>query len=155
MSGATDAARAAADLVLTEPGLSVITRAIEESRQIFERMTGYAIFRISETIRILLFMTASILVFNFYPVTAIMVVLLALLNDLPIMMIAYDNAPTSLKPVRWDMERVLMVAITGTTGAVNHFSKAFGGGAHDNLSHTQQRIRLGKTVAQLENDRAL
>ena len=93
VSGATDAARAAADLVLTAPGLSVITTAIEEARRIFERMTSYAIYRIAETMRLLLFMTASILIFNFYPVTAIMVVLLALLNDLPIMMIAYDNAP--------------------------------------------------------------
>ena len=94
VSGATDAARAAADLVLTAPGLSVITTAIEEARRIFERMTSYAIYRIAETMRLLLFMTASILIFNFYPVTAIMVVLLALLNDLPIMMIAYDNAPS-------------------------------------------------------------
>lgn len=107
VSGATDAARAAADLVLTSPGLSVITRAIEEARRIFERMTGYAIYRIAETTRILLFMTASILVFNFYPVTAVMVVLLALMNDLPIMMIAYDNAPFALQPVSWDMTRVL------------------------------------------------
>ena len=67
VSGATDAARAAADLVLTAPGLAVIATAIEEARRIFERMTGYAIYRIAETIRILLFMTAIILVFNFYP----------------------------------------------------------------------------------------
>ena len=33
-----------------------------------------------------------------------MVVLLALLNDIPIMMIAYDNAPVALRPVRWDMD---------------------------------------------------
>ncbi|HVZ51015.1 MAG TPA: plasma-membrane proton-efflux P-type ATPase [Pseudolabrys sp.] len=122
VSGATDAARAAADLVLTMPGLSVITAAIEEARRIFERMTSYAIYRIAETIRILLFMTASILVFNFYPVTAIMVVLLALLNDLPIMMIAYDNAPFALRPVRWDMRRVLTVASAlGMFGVVSTF----------------------------------
>lgn len=110
VSGATDAARAAADLVLTAPGLSVITRAIEEARRIFERMTSYAIYRIAETIRVLLFMSACILVFNFYPVTAIMVVLLALFNDIPIMMIAYDNAPVASGPVRWDMTRVLFIA---------------------------------------------
>ncbi|HTR87091.1 MAG TPA: plasma-membrane proton-efflux P-type ATPase [Reyranella sp.] len=122
VSGATDAARAAADLVLTEPGLSVITRAIEEARQIFERMTGYAIYRIAETTRVLLFMTASILVFNFYPVTAIMVVMLALLNDLPIMMIAYDNAPFAMRPVRWDMTRVLVVAsVMGIFGVLSSF----------------------------------
>lgn len=122
VSGATDAARAAADLVLTAPGLSVIAKAIEEARRIFERMTGYAIYRIAETIRLLLFMTASILVFNFYPVTAIMVVLLALLNDLPIMMIAYDNAPLAMKPVRWDMTRVLTTATAlGVFGVLSSF----------------------------------
>ena len=122
VSGATDAARAAADLVLTAPGLSVITRAIEESRRIFERMTSYAIYRIAETMRLLLFMTASILIFNFYPVTAIMVVLLALLNDLPIMMIAYDSAPVAEGPVRWDMGRVLTIATAlGVYGVIESF----------------------------------
>jgi H+-transporting ATPase len=122
VSGATDAARAAADLVLTAPGLAVIATAIEEARRIFERMNSYAIYRIAETIRLLLFMTASILIFNFYPVTAIMVVLLALLNDLPIMMIAYDNAPIAPAPVRWDMARVLTIATTlGSYGVIESF----------------------------------
>jgi H+-transporting ATPase len=122
VSGATDAARAAADLVLTAQGLSVITSAIEEARRIFERMTSYAIYRIAETMRLLLFMTASILIFNFYPVTAIMVVLLALLNDLPIMMIAYDNAPVAAAPVRWDMARVLTIATAlGVYGVLESF----------------------------------
>ncbi|HUC61148.1 MAG TPA: plasma-membrane proton-efflux P-type ATPase [Alphaproteobacteria bacterium] len=122
VSGATDAARAAADLVLTAPGLSVITTAIEEARRIFERMNSYTIYRIAETMRLLLFMTVSILVFNFYPVTAVMVVLLALLNDLPIMMIAYDNAPIAPAPVRWDMMRVLTVASAlGLYGVIESF----------------------------------
>jgi H+-transporting ATPase len=122
VSGATDAARAAADLVLTAPGLSVITRAVEEARRIFERMNSYAIYRISETIRVLLFMTLSILVFNFYPVTAVMIILIALLNDFPIMMIAYDNAPTPQRPVRWDMHRVMTIAaLLGGLGVVSSF----------------------------------
>jgi len=122
VSGATDAARAAADLVLTAPGISVITHAIAEARRIFERMSSYATYRIAETIRVLLFMTLSILAFNFYPVTAIMIVLLAILNDLPIMMIAFDNAPTSEKPVRWNMARVLTVATSlGVMGLIETF----------------------------------
>jgi H+-transporting ATPase len=122
VSGATDAARAAADLVLTAPGLSVITAAIEEARRIFERMNSYAIYRIAETMRLLLFMTVSILIFNFYPVTAIMVVLLALLNDLPIMMIAYDNAPIAPRQVRWDTMRVLTIAsVLGGYGVIESF----------------------------------
>jgi H+-transporting ATPase len=123
VSGATDAARAAADLVLTAPGLSVIARAMEEARRIFERMTSYAIYRIAETIRVLLFMTASILIFNFYPVTAIMIVLLAILNDVPIMAIAYDNVRVAPHPVRWDMRRVLIISTAlGVLGVIASFS---------------------------------
>ncbi len=123
VSGATDAARAAAALVLTAPGLSVIARAVEEARRIFERMTGYAIFRISETVRVLLFMTVSILIFNFYPVTAVMIVLLAVLNDIPIMTIAYDNVPVAPRPVRWDMRRVLgMSIVLGLLGVISTFA---------------------------------
>jgi len=122
VSGATDAARAAADLVLTAPGLSVITAAIAEARRIFERMTSYATFRIAETIRVLVFMTLSILVFDFYPVTAIMIVLIAILNDFPIMMIAFDNAAVAREPVRWRMNRVLSVATAlGFLGVVETF----------------------------------
>ncbi len=122
VSGATDAARAAADLVLTEPGLSVIISAVQESRRIFERMTGYATFRIAETVRVLLFMTLSILVFDFYPVTAVMIVLLAILNDVPILMIAYDNVPVRPTPVRWDLGRVLTTSsVLGVLGVVASF----------------------------------
>jgi H+-transporting ATPase len=87
-------------LVLTAPGIAVVNRAVEEARIIFARMNSYAIFRIAETIRILLFMALSILIFDFCPVTAVMIVLLAVLNDFPIMMIAYDNAEVTSRPMR-------------------------------------------------------
>lgn len=122
VSGATDAARAAADLVLTSPGLSVIVHAIEQARLIFGRMQSYAIFRIAETVRVLLFMTLSILIFNFYPVTAVMIVLLALMNDFPIMMIAYDNTERLKRPVRWQMGHVLTVSgVLGLLGVICSF----------------------------------
>jgi len=122
VTGATDAARAAADVVLTGTGLAVIASAVEEARRIFERMTSYATFRIAETIRVLAFMTLSILIFDFYPVTAIMIVLLAVLNDFPIMMIAYDNAKVARTPVRWDMTRVLTIATClGVSGLAASF----------------------------------
>jgi len=123
VSGATDAARSAADLVLTAPGLSVIIEAVKESRMIFERMNSYAIYRIAETIRVLLFMTLAIVMFNFYPVTAVMIILLALLNDGPIMMIAYDNAKLMKRPVVWDMHKVLTISITlGILGVFSSFT---------------------------------
>lgn len=122
VAGATDAARSAADIVLTKPGLSVIIDALKESRRIFQRMHSYAVYRIAETIRVLFFITLSILVFRFYPVTAVMIVLLALLNDAPIMAIAYDNVRYSPEPERWDMRIVLGVAtFLGLLGVVSSF----------------------------------
>jgi H+-transporting ATPase len=122
VSGATDAARAAADVILLQPGLSVIVNALEESRMIFGRMKSYSIFRISETIRVILFMTLAIIIFNFYPVTAIMIIILALLNDLPIMTIAYDRARIEQHPVRWNFKEVLTVAtVLGISGVTSSF----------------------------------
>jgi H+-transporting ATPase len=122
VAGATDAAKSAADIVLTRPGLSVIIDAIKESRKIFQRMNSYAIYRITETIRVLFFITLSILVFNFYPVTAVMIVLLALFNDAPIMAIAYDNVRYSKEPEKWNMRLVLsMATFLGLIGVVASF----------------------------------
>jgi H+-transporting ATPase len=122
VSGATDAARTAASIVLLTPGLSVIIDAIKESRKIFQRMNSYAIYRIAETIRVLLFMTLSILIFNFYPVTAVMIVLLALLNDGAILSISYDHVRYSNQPEAWNMPVVLGVAsVLGVTGVLASF----------------------------------
>jgi H+-transporting ATPase len=122
VSGATDAARAAADLILTAPGLSVIVRAVEEARKIFERMNSYAIYRIVETIRIMFFVVLAMVFFNFYPITAIMIILLAFFNDVPIMAIAYDNTRLDPNPVKWNMRRVLTIStVLGLTGVAGSF----------------------------------
>jgi H+-transporting ATPase len=122
VEGATDAAKSAAGIVLTQPGLSVIIDAIKESRKIFQRMNNYAIYRIGETIRILLFLTLSIIVFNFYPITPLMIVLLAILNDMPIVTIAYDNVRHSPLPERWNMRSVLGIATAlGIIGVASTF----------------------------------
>ncbi len=122
VSGATDAARAAAAIVLMTPGLSVIVDAIKESRKIFQRMNSYAIYRIAETLRVLLFMTLSILIFNFYPLTAVMIVMLALLNDGAILSIAYDNVHYKDQPEAWNMRLVLGIAtVLGVVGPMAAF----------------------------------
>lgn len=122
VSGATDAARAAADIVLLNPGLSVIIDAVKESRKMFQRMNSYATYRVAETIRVLLFMTLAILVFNFYPVTAVMLVLLAILNDGAILSIAYDHVHYSNHPEKWNMPEVLGIAtVLGIAGVVATF----------------------------------
>ena len=122
VSGATDAARAAADMVLTAPGLSVIINAIEEARRIFERMNAYAIYRICETVRIMLFVVLAMIFFDFYPITAVMIILLAFFNDVPIMTIAYDRTGLAQQPVRWNMREVITVATAmGVVGVVGSF----------------------------------
>jgi H+-transporting ATPase len=122
VSGATDAARAAASIVLLASGLSVIIDAIKESRRIFQRMNSYAIYRIAETLRVLFFMTLAILVFNFYPVTAVMIVIIALLNDGAILSIAYDNVLYRNKPEAWNMRLVLAIStVLGVIGVVAAF----------------------------------
>ena len=110
VSGATDAARAAAALVLMKSGLSVIVDAIEESRKTFNRMNAYTIYRIAETVGLLFFITLSIIVFNRFPVTAIQIIILTILNDGGILGIAFDNTTPSRKPERWNMPRVITVS---------------------------------------------
>ena len=122
VSNATDAARAAADIILTAPGLSVINDAIKQARITFERMKSYSIFRIAETIRIILFMTLAIVVFNFYPITALMIIVLALLNDIPILAIASDNTRVDDNPVRWNMPEILTISsVLGIAGVISSF----------------------------------
>ena len=136
VSGATDAARAAASIVLMTPGLSVIIDAIKESRKIFQRMNSYAIYRIAETLRVLLFMTLAILVFNFFPVTAVMIVMLALLNDGAILSIAYDNVHYKDQPEAWDMRLVLGIAtVLGIVGPVAAFGLLLLGDQVFGLNH--------------------
>ena len=123
VSNATDAAKSAAEITFTKPGLSVIIDGTIESRKIFHRMLNYSIYRISETIRVIIFITLSIVLIGFYPVTALMIVLLALLNDAPIMTIAVDNVGYSKRPERWNMSVMLMIStILGVIGVAASFS---------------------------------
>ena len=110
VSGATDAARAAAALVLTAPGLSTIIDAIEEARKIFERIVNYILFRVSMTLDIMFVVVLATVFFGFSPLTPVMIILLALLDDIPIMTIAYDNTLLPKEPVRWHMRRLLFVS---------------------------------------------
>ncbi len=150
VSEATDAARAAASIVLMTPGLSVIIDAIKESRRIFQRMNSYAIYRIAETLRVLLFMTTAILVFNFYPVTAVMIVMLALLNDGAILSIAYDNVHYKNQPEAWNMRMVLGVStVLGIIGVVSAFGLFYLGERvfHLDRAHIQTLMYLKLSVA--------
>lgn len=122
VSGATDAARAAADIVLLTHGLSVIVDAIQLSRQIFLRMYSYCIYRVVETIRILIFTTLAIFVYGTYPVTVVMLVILALINDGSMVTIAYDNTSTPKEPQKRNLPLILSLATAiGLVGVVETF----------------------------------
>ncbi len=143
VSGATDAARAAAAIVLLTPGLAVIIDAIKESRKIFQRMNSYAIYRIAETLRVLFFVTLAILAFNFFPVTAIMIVMLALLNDGAILSIAYDNVRYRNQPEAWNMRLVLGIStVLGVVGPIAAFGLFYLGERVFDLGHPRLQTMM-------------
>ena len=98
VSGATEAARAAAAVILTAPGLSVIIEGIAEARRIFERMMSYTLYRIAMTLDIMVFIVLATIVYGFFPLTPVMIIMLALLDDIPIMTIAFDQADVPQRP---------------------------------------------------------
>src|SRR5437667_2332173 len=135
VSGATEAARAAAALILTAPGLSVIIEGIAEARRIFERMMSYVLYRIAMTIAIMVFVVLASIYYHFFPLTAIMLIALALLDDVPIMTIAFDNATVPPQPVRWELDRVLVISsVLGLPGVIQSFALLYLG---DTLHHLE------------------
>ncbi|GMN56394.1 hypothetical protein TIFTF001_025510 [Ficus carica] len=110
VADATDAARSASDIVLTEPGLSVIISAVLTSRAIFQRMKNYTIYAVSITIRIVLgFMLLSVFWrFDFPP---FMVLVIAILNDGTIMTISKDRVKPSPVPDSWKLSEIFATGI--------------------------------------------
>ena len=150
VSGATDAARSAAALILTAPGLSVINSAIDEARRIFGRITSYTIYRVALTLDIMFVVVLSSIFLNFAPLTAIMIVAMSLLDDVPIMTIAYDNTPVSKKPIRWRMPHLLGVAaVLGLFSIAESFGLLLIGIRVLSLGHLQDYFGL-TTEAQLQ-----
>ncbi|PAV15299.1 plasma-membrane proton-e [Pyrrhoderma noxium] len=110
VEGATDAARGAADIVLTEPGLSTIVHAIRGSRQIFQRMRNYAIYACAVTIRIVVCFAILAFAYNFdFP--PFMVLIIALLNDGTIMTLSVDRVLPSSTPDSWDLAEIFAYAV--------------------------------------------
>lgn len=110
VADATDAARSASDIVLTEPGLSVIVSAVLTSRAIFQRMKNYTIYAVSITIRIVMgFMLISLIwKFDFAP---FMVLIIAILNDGTIMTISKDRVKPSPVPDSWKLKEIFATGV--------------------------------------------
>jgi H+-transporting ATPase len=108
--------------------LSVINSAIDEARRIFGRITSYTIYRVSLTMDIMFLVVLSSIFLGFQPLTAAMIVVMSLLDDVPIMTIAYDNTRVSEQPIRWEMPKLLGVsAVLGFFSIVQSFGLLLAG----------------------------
>lgn len=105
VEGASDAARSAADIVFLAPGLSAIIDALKTSRQIFHRMYAYVMYRIALSLHLEIFLGLWIAIFN-RSLNIILVVFLAIFADVATLAIAYDNAPFSKFPVKWNLPKL-------------------------------------------------
>jgi len=154
VEGATDAARGAADIVLTEPGLSTIVHAIRGSRIIFQRMRNYSIYACAVTIRIVV--CFAILAFAFqFDFPPFMVLIIALLNDGTIMTLSVDRVLPSMTPDAWDLAEIFSYAtayglyLTASTVALvaiilktsffyDHFGVTFNGSVYPSSANDPQ-----------------
>lgn len=110
VEGATDAARGAADLILTEPGLRPIYGAVLESRRIFARIKAYVVYRMAASAMLVL--SLSLLAFTHgCAVDSLLVIILALINDISMIPVAYDNAKATSKPQLPHTMKLVLVSL--------------------------------------------
>ena len=105
VEGSSDAARSAADIVFLAPGLSAIIDALKTSRQIFHRMYAYVVYRIALSLHLEIFLGLWIAILN-ESLNLQYVVFIAIFADIATLMIAYDNAPFSKVPVKWNLPKL-------------------------------------------------
>src|SRR5690606_38293155 len=98
VKNAVSALKATADIVLLSQGIRVIKDAIIESRKIFERLYVYSLYRISESLRLIVTITILGIFYKVYPLTALQIILLALLNDIPIISLASNRVNIPSRP---------------------------------------------------------
>lgn len=110
VEGASDAARSAADIVFLAPGLSAIIDALKTSRQIFHRMYAYVVYRIALSLHLEIFLGLWIVILN-TSLNLELVVFIAIFADIATLAIAYDNAPFSKTPVKWNLPKLWGMSI--------------------------------------------
>ncbi len=120
VKNSVDALRASADIVLLTNGISVIRDAIIEARKVFLRVYHYSIYRISESARLIITIAIIGIVVGDYPLTPVQIILLAVLNDLPIVSLAFDRVQEVSVPSTIDVKRRFMLgSVYGLTGVLN------------------------------------
>lgn len=122
VKNAVDTLKSAADLTLFSQGISVIRDAVIESRKIFARLYAYSVYRISESFRIIITIALLGLVYGTYPLAPIQLILLALLNDIPIISLAFNRVRIATKPSAINAKERLKYSLSfGMVGVLNSF----------------------------------
>lgn len=111
VSSATDVAKAAAGMVLTEPGLAGIVFAVREGRIGFRRLLTYTFNMMTKKIEIVLFLAVGFVLTGHAVMTPVMMVLMLVTNDFLAMSLTTDRATPSPSPTRWRMRSVTGAAI--------------------------------------------
>ena len=120
VSNAVDALKAAADLVLLSPGISVVKNALLESRKIFARIYAYSVYRISESLRLIITVAVLGIWYHEYPLTPLQLILIALLNDIPIISLAFDRVKLISHPSMINVKkRFITSSVFGLVGVCN------------------------------------
>ncbi|HEV2176947.1 MAG TPA: plasma-membrane proton-efflux P-type ATPase [Terriglobia bacterium] len=112
VSNATDVAKAAASLVLTNPGLGDILAAVKTSRRIYQRMLTYTLNKVIKTVEIALFLSLGVMLTRSFVITPLLVVLLLFTNDFVTMSIATDRVSYSRQPDRWHIRTLIFAGAT-------------------------------------------
>jgi len=122
VKNAVDALKSAADINLMKSGISVIKDAIIESRKIFARLYAYSVYRISESFRVIVTIVMLGIVYGVYPLSAMQLIILALLNDIPIISLAFNRVKVAAEPSKIDVKSRLFISLLfGMVGTVNSF----------------------------------
>jgi H+-transporting ATPase len=110
VSTATDVAKSAASIVLTESGLTGVVDAVKTGRRIYQRMLTYTLNKIIKTLEIGIFLSLGVMLTGTFVVTPLLIVLLLFTNDFVTMSIATDRVSYSTKPDRWNIGTLMLTA---------------------------------------------
>jgi H+-transporting ATPase len=120
VSNSVDALKSTADIVLISSGIAIFKDAIIEAREIFVRLYNYSVYRISESFRIIITIAVIGLIFKAYPLTPIQLIVLAFLNDIPIISLAFDRVKVKAKPSHINAKkRFILSTLFGSVGVAN------------------------------------
>lgn len=123
VSNAVDALKSSADIVMLKSGISYVKNALLEARKIFERLYSYSVYRISESFRLIITITVLGVTIHTYPISPIQLILLAFLNDIPIISLAYNRVKLSSRPSKSrSRNRLLRGLLHGSVGVASSLS---------------------------------